>query len=107
MKAECQTEATNTTAYNDHFHAASIRVSARACRNGMRRPGGRRTGLRKSFSFCGEPHILDGFEGREFDVLQLAVHALNLANVDVVDDIAASRINGHWPARTLRCTFHR
>ncbi|CCE10035.1 hypothetical protein BRAS3843_370020 [Bradyrhizobium sp. STM 3843] len=45
--------------------------------------------------------ILDRVEGLEFDVVQLAVHLLDLANIDVLDDVARLRIDRDRAARAL------
>src|SRR6185312_10640712 len=62
------------------------------------RAAGRCSSLRRG------PHILDRFEGGELDVLQVAAHLLNLADVDVVDHVTARRIDRHRTART--CPGH-
>src|SRR3954466_8395259 len=41
----------------------------------------------------GLARILDGVEGLELDVVELAVDLLDLADVDVLDDVAGFRIN--------------
>src|SRR5262245_41531062 len=45
--------------------------------------------------------VLDGVEGRELDVIQLAALPLDLANVDVLHDVARLRIDRDRPARTF------
>src|SRR5262249_45069805 len=45
--------------------------------------------------------VLDGFEGRKLDVVKLALDLLDLADVDVLDDLARVRINGDRPARAV------
>src|SRR5262249_49724787 len=45
--------------------------------------------------------VLDGFEGRKLDVVKLALDLLDLADVDVLDDLARVRINGDRPARAF------
>src|SRR5262252_7643481 len=52
--------------------------------------------------------IFDGLEGRELDVVKLALHLLDLADVDVLDDLARLRINRDLPARAFpRHALHR
>src|SRR6187402_3380886 len=48
--------------------------------------------------------ILDRIEGRELDVVELALHLLDLADVDVLDDVAGLRIDRDRAARAL--PFH-
>src|SRR4030081_2472435 len=43
--------------------------------------------------------ILDRIEGRELDVVELALHLLDLADVDVLDDVAGLRIDRDRAAR--------
>src|SRR3954452_19250733 len=45
--------------------------------------------------------ILHRLEGREFDVVELAVDLLDLADVDVLHDIAGLRVNRDRAARAL------
>src|SRR5205807_5342483 len=47
--------------------------------------------------------IFDGLEGLELDVVKLALHLLDLADVDVLDDVARLRINRDLPARAFPC----
>src|SRR4051812_48626308 len=50
-------------------------------------------------------HIL---HGRELDIPELAVHPFHPAQIDVADDIARFRVDGHWAARAFpRHAFHR
>src|SRR5580704_2193556 len=46
--------------------------------------------------------VFDILHGRELDVPEFAVRLFDLAQVDVVNDIARFWIDGHWPARA-RC----
>src|SRR3569623_650248 len=57
---------------------------ARQARSGM---------TRFRASLLGLAEILDGFEGCELDVVELAVDLLDLADVDVLHDIARLRID--------------
>src|SRR5215467_7939324 len=45
--------------------------------------------------------ILDRLEGRELDGPELAAHLLDLAEVDVLHDVAGLRIDRDRPARAL------
>src|SRR6266545_2859763 len=45
--------------------------------------------------------ILDGLEGREFDVVEFAVDLLDLADVDVLHDVAGFRIDRDRAARAF------
>src|SRR6476659_8629740 len=48
--------------------------------------------------------ILDGIKGRELDIVELALHLLDLADVDVLNDVARLRIDRDRAARAL--PFH-
>src|SRR3979409_2729976 len=52
----------------------------------------------------GFDRILDGLEGRELDVVELAVLLLDLADIDVLDDVAGVRIDRDRTARAF--PFH-
>src|SRR6202035_5956716 len=52
-------------------------------------------------SLLGLAGVLDGFEGRKFDVVEFAVDLLDLADVDVLHDIAGFRIDRDGAARAL------
>src|SRR4030081_1661852 len=52
----------------------------------------------------GLDRILDGLEGRELDVVELAVLLLDLADIDVLDDVAGVRIDRDRTARAF--PFH-
>src|SRR5215475_10709461 len=54
-----------------------------------------------SRSLLGLAGILDGVEGLELDVVELAVDLLHLADVDVLDDVAGIRIDRDRTARAL------
>src|ERR1035437_8000291 len=45
--------------------------------------------------------VLDGLEGLEFDVVELAVDLLDLADVDVLHDVAGLRIDRDRAARAF------
>src|SRR5260370_7443432 len=45
--------------------------------------------------------VLDGLEGREFDVVEFAVDLLDLADVDVLHDVAGFRIDRDRAARAF------
>src|SRR5258708_36959320 len=45
--------------------------------------------------------VLDGLEGREFDVVEFAVDLLDLADVDVLHDVAGFRIDRNRAARAF------
>src|SRR5262245_64866127 len=45
--------------------------------------------------------VLDRVELRELDVVELAVDLLDLADIDVLDDLAGVRINRDRPARAF------
>src|SRR5262245_38348735 len=52
--------------------------------------------------------VLDRIELRELDVVELAVDLLDLADIDVLDDLAGVRIDRDRPARALpRHALHR
>src|SRR6187402_3107556 len=52
--------------------------------------------------------ILDVLEGRELDVVQFAVDLLDLADIDVLHDVAGFRVDGDRTARALPGhTLHR
>src|SRR6476659_7910305 len=58
--------------------------------------------------FRSSPDVLDRTEACELDVVQLALHPIDLANVDVVDDVAGLWIDRHrsaraFPSETLHC----
>src|SRR5262245_46974488 len=42
--------------------------------------------------------VFDILHGRELDVPELAVHPFDPAHIDVVNDVARFRVDGHWPA---------
>src|SRR5262249_14542918 len=48
--------------------------------------------------------VFDGIEGRELDIVKLALHLLDLADVDVLDDVARLRIDRDRSARAF--PFH-
>src|SRR5262249_17231012 len=49
----------------------------------------------------------DILHGRELDVPELDVHPFDPAHIDVVNDVARFRVDGHWPARAFpRHAFH-
>src|SRR5262245_16483584 len=48
--------------------------------------------------------IFDGVERRKLHIVKLAVDLLDLADIDVLDDLSRLRINGNRPTRTL--PFH-
>src|SRR5262245_62706123 len=48
--------------------------------------------------------VFDGVEGRELDIVKLALHLLDLADVDVLDDVARLRIDRDRSARAF--PFH-
>src|SRR3981081_4888186 len=52
----------------------------------------------------GFDRILDGLEGRELDVVEFAVLLLDLADIDVLDDVAGVRIDRDRTARAF--PFH-
>src|ERR1700737_1620964 len=52
-------------------------------------------------SLLGLARILDRLEGRELDVVELAIDLLDLADVDVLHDVAGIRIDRDRPARAL------
>src|SRR6476469_10042969 len=61
-----------------------------------------RTGMTaKSASLLGLAGVFDGFKGLEFDVVELAVDLLDLADVDVLHDVAGFRIDRNRAARAL------
>src|SRR5262249_35437460 len=45
--------------------------------------------------------VFDGVEGRELDIVKLALHLLDLADVDVLDDVARLRIDRDRSARAF------
>src|SRR5207247_4198620 len=45
--------------------------------------------------------VLDGLEGREFNVVELAVDLLDLADVDILHDVAGFRIDRDRPTRAF------
>src|ERR1039457_961492 len=45
--------------------------------------------------------VLDGLEGLEFDVVELAVDLLDLADIDVLHDVAGLRIDRDRAARAF------
>src|SRR5260370_41473263 len=52
-------------------------------------------------SLLGLTEILDGLEGRELEVVELAVDLLDLADVDVLDDVAGRGIDRDRAAGAL------
>src|SRR5215471_15029643 len=48
--------------------------------------------------------VLDRFESSELDGPRLAVHLLNLADIDVLHDVASARVDRYWSARAF--PFH-
>src|SRR5882672_6498866 len=60
-----------------------------------------RPGMTASPSFLGLAGILHRLEGGEFDVVELAVDFLDLADVDVLHDVAGFRIDRDRAARAL------
>src|SRR5437879_5774374 len=61
----------------------------------------RRRTTRKPVSLLGLAGILNRLEGREFDVVEFAVDLLDLADVDVLDDVAGFRIDRDRAARAF------
>src|SRR4051794_10277310 len=51
--------------------------------------------------FLGLAEILDGLEGRELDVIELAVDLLDLPDVDVLHDVAGLGVDRDRAARAL------
>src|SRR5579863_5667301 len=49
----------------------------------------------------GLDRVLDGGEGREFDVIELAVLLLDLTDVDVLHDVTRQRVDRNRAARAL------
>src|SRR5215472_19170277 len=90
-----------------------ILTAARRAMQGRLRPPLSRTGCRTHDRRAGpEPRapaalglllhfqrIFDGLEGLELDVVKLPLHLLELADVDVLDDVARLRVNRDLPAR--------
>src|SRR6266436_5524926 len=68
-----------------------------------------RTGMTPtSASLLGLARILDGLEGLELDIIELAVDLLDLADVDVLHDVAGVRIDRDRAARAFPIhPFHR
>src|SRR5262245_51631673 len=65
------------------------------------------TALPMGLLLAGAQGILDRFDGRELDVVQLAVHLLDLADILVLDDVPGLRVDRDPPARALpRHAFH-
>src|SRR5262249_23888390 len=63
---------------------------------------------REALLLCRLQRILDGLEGGELDVVEAAVHFLDLADVFIVNDVPRLRIDGHRSARAFpRHAFHR
>src|SRR3974390_1416219 len=71
----------------------------------LRRPspqgGGGVPEITRSASLLGLAGILDALEGREFDVVEFTVDLLDLADVDILHDVAGFRIDRNRPARTF------
>src|SRR5689334_1404607 len=61
----------------------------------------RRRTTRKPASLLGLAGILDRLEGGEFDVVEFAVDLLDLADVDVLHDVAGFRIDRDRAARAF------
>src|SRR3982074_1651761 len=57
--------------------------------------------FRASHLFLRLAGILDRLKGLEFDVVELAVDLLDLADVDVLHDVAGFRIDRDRPSRTF------
>src|ERR1700730_1855666 len=57
--------------------------------------------MSKSTSLLRLACVLDGFKGLEFDVVELAVDLLDLADVDVLHDVAGFRVDRDRAARAF------
>src|SRR5882762_9630889 len=87
-------------------HSPAKRSTYRECRPAPSpRSCGERVGVRgkpqAQISLLRLAGVLDGLEGREFDVVELAVDLLYLADVDVLHDVAGFRIDRDRAARAF------
>src|SRR6202140_1043262 len=67
-------------------------------------PGSRassRPGMTTAASLLGLAGVFHGLKGLEFDVVEVAVDLLDLADVDVLHDVAGFRIDRDWAARAF------
>src|SRR6266540_137852 len=94
----------SATALNPESCATMSRFSGAQLRTVVRADA--RPGMTASPSLLGLAGILHRLEGREFDVVEFAVDLLDLADVDVLHDVAGLRIDrdratGAFPLHTL------
>ncbi len=62
------------------------------------------SGAVNSSLFCGFHRVLNSLKGNELDIVELAVDLLDLADLNILDDVPRLRIDRYRPARTL--PFH-
>src|SRR2546421_6294246 len=93
-----------------------ILMAARGAMQGRYRPPASRRAAPSTAGARGKPRapaarlllhfqrVFDGVEGGELHVVKLAIDLLDLADVDILNDLARLRVNGNRPARAF--PFH-
>src|SRR5262245_42965771 len=81
--------------------ATALNSESRATTSRSRVRADARPGMTASPSLLGLAGILHCLEGREFDVVEFTVDLLDLADVDVLHDVAGFRIDRDRAARAL------
>src|SRR5260370_32096143 len=66
------------------------------------------SGAVNSSLFRGFHRVLNSLKGSELDIVEFAVDPLDLADINILDDVSCLRIDRYRPARTLPFrAFHR